>query len=99
MPSPWPCSSLCYFGNQHDCVRKSQERILGRMSINPATGMPEHIFEWGGAGDELQVHMKGCNNGVRGGAPEKFCNPRPIIHRETPCLNIDMHPVLVENGR
>ena len=44
----------------------------------------------------LQVHMEVCNNGVRGGGPEKFCNPRPIIQWETPCLNIDMHAVLVE---
>ena len=44
----------------------------------------------------LQVHMEVCNNGVRGRAPEKFCNPRPIIQWETPCLNIDMHSVLVE---
>ena len=30
---------------------------------------------------------------------KNFANPRPIIQWETPCLNIDMHPVLVENGR
>ena len=64
------------------------------------TGTPEHIFEWGdGAGDELQVHIAGRKTGVRGGAPEKFCNPHAIIQWETPCLNIDMHPIWVENGR
>ena len=57
------------------------------------------IFLSGEAGDEFQVHMKVWKNGVRGGAPEKFCNPRPIIQWETPCSNIDMHSVLVENGR
>ena len=57
------------------------------------------IFLSGGDGDELQVHMEAWENGVRGGAPEKFCNPHPIIQWETPCLNIDMHTVLVENGR
>ena len=29
---------------------------------------------------------------------QKFCKPRPIIQWETPCLNIDIHAVLVENG-
>ena len=61
----------------------------------------------GGAEDELRVHMEVCNNGSsretaggQGRKPlEKFCNPRSIIQWETPCLNIDMHPVLVENGR
>ena len=32
-------------------------------------GTPEHIFEWGGLGDELQIHVGGGKNGVRGGAP------------------------------
>ena len=35
---------------------------------------------------------------VRGGVPGKFCNALPIIQWETPCLKVDMHPVLVENG-
>ena len=45
----------------------------------PQTGTPEHIFEWGGGGlgDELQVHMEVCNNGVRGRAPEKFLQSTP----------------------
>ena len=49
------------------------------------TGMPEHIFEWG-AGDALEVHMGACTIGeagrqcgVRGGAPETFCNLHPIL--------------------
>ena len=27
------------------------------------SGTPEHTFEWGGAGDELQAHMGVCNIG------------------------------------
>ena len=42
-------------------------------------GTLEHIFMWGGAGDESHVYMGVCRNcgsgeGVRGGASEKFGN-------------------------
>ena len=71
-----------------------------------SSGTPEHIFEWGGAGMSYKSICKyatmavvGRQYGVRGEAPEKFWNPRPISQWETPSLNIDMRPVLVENGR
>ena len=81
-----------------DLIEKVQSHKYLGVYICNETGTQEHIFEWG-AGDEFQVHMKVWKKGVRGGAPEKFCNPRPIIQWETPCSNIDMHPVLVENSR
>ena len=71
------------------------------------SGTPAHIFAWGGGlgmncksiWEYPRMPVVGRLYGVRGGAPETFSNPRLIVQQETPCLNINMHPVLVENGR
>ena len=54
-------------------------QALKRSKNSTNQGGRSIYFEWGGARDELQVHMVGGKNRVRGRAPEKFCNPFPII--------------------